>query len=222
MLMVLQIILFTFAAAAIIVLPYALFKNASNTKFKSEFMRDRRLAQERAGQQPTRILTKSNIRNLPPSVQRHLQANGWAYSLHLPYSLLSDHINLEQSGDNQVKGKISYGNTSVNGIFTFDEEEGLLSSFRSSDCTYFDFKGNSQQLDWSLHFEDYQVRRSVLFPNSIKAVWHDFDGEDFTYFTAKNFTSSLKTAGGIRSESLSRSEKKKYKQLLPWEAPTQK
>jgi len=283
-------------------------------------MRDRRLAQERVGQ-PTKILTKDDIKNLPPSVQRHLQVNGaigsevnvplatsielhskdvqffqsrdkkpldlhyslflfapeiarlvyikasvgtipyegyerltsdgfsvtgsarkiipffnqgadetlksqlasyLAYSIHLPNSLLSEHISLEQSGENQVKGKISYGGTSVNGIFTFDKESGLLTTFRSSDCTYFDFKGNAHQLDWSLQFEDYQVRRSVLFPDSVKAVWHDFDSEDFIYFIAKKFSSLLKTAGGIRSESLSRAEKKEYTQLLPWEAPSRK
>ena len=135
-----------------------------------------------------------------------------AYSLHLPQSLLSEHITLEQSGGNQVKGKISYGGTSVSGVFTFDGESGLLSTFCSGDCVYFDFKDNARQLDWSLHFEDYQVRKSILFPNSVKAVWHDFDGEDFTYFTAKNFSSSLKTAGGIRSKSLPRIDKK----VRPW------
>ena len=314
MLILLWIPSVVFAVAAIIVLPYAFFKNASNTKFKTEFMRDRSLAQERAGQ-PARILTKSDIKNLPPSVQRHLQANGaidgaedvplatnielhtkdvqffqsrdkkpldlhyslflfapevarlvyvkasvgtipyegyerltkdgfsvtgslkkiipffnqeadktlknqlvsyLAYSLHLPQSLLSDHISLEQSGENQVKGKIDYGNTSVSGVFTFDDEEGLLSSFRSSDCTYFGFKGDIQQLDWSLHFEDYLVRRSVLFPNSVKAVWHDFDGEDFTYFKAKNFKGSPKTAGGIRPDALSRAQQKINSRPLPW------
>ena len=75
MLPILLLPLFFLTIVVIIILPYTFFKNASNTKFKTEFMSDRRLAQERAGK-PTRILTKSDIKNLPLSVQRHLQVNG--------------------------------------------------------------------------------------------------------------------------------------------------
>lgn len=98
----------------------------------------------------------------------------------LPNAALQDFVVWEAIDDTSAKATVSWNDVSASGIFSFSEAGELL-SFRTSDRTAVDMKGNQTQADWSAYFSDYRAVNGVLQPRVIQSVWHYAEG-DCVYF----------------------------------------
>lgn len=107
----------------------------------------------------------------------------------LPTALLQDYIRWEPIDGNRVKAVIEYKDLSAGGIFTFDEA-GELKSFVTEDRFMVNFDGKSEQVPWTVKFENYEIINGIKQPTRLQATWNekagdtiyfDNDGVDVTY-----------------------------------------
>ncbi|MBQ4310732.1 MAG: hypothetical protein II773_03995 [Oscillospiraceae bacterium] len=93
----------------------------------------------------------------------------------LPAILLDDDISFEQTDDNHVRAEITYAGQTAGGIFTFNDDNEMI-SFESDD------RG---EVPWTAKCSGYVISESgIKHPTDMQAVWNYPDG-DFIYFDGK-------------------------------------
>lgn len=104
-----------------------------------------------------------------------------AESLFAPTILLQDYITFEEISDYEVRATITYGGQTASGIFTFNEQNEMI-SFTTNDRAVAGTDGSMEYVPWSGLCSEYQVSASgIKYPSKIQAVWNYTDG-DFIYF----------------------------------------
>ncbi len=91
-----------------------------------------------------------------------------------PVGFLNKAISWEEIDEQQLKVKTTYKNTTVEGIFQFDEL-GLLQRFQTQR-----YKGD-QLTDFTGLAEDYKLILGYYVPTRMRAIWNLAEG-DFEYF----------------------------------------
>jgi hypothetical protein len=105
-------------------------------------------------------------------------------SLIVPNVALQDYIHWESIDDTHAKATSTYYGMTVSGIFTFDEN-GAMTSFRTSDRTATEPDGTSRAADWSALCMNYREVNGIKQPTRLQAVWH-FEEGDYLYFDGEN------------------------------------
>lgn len=104
----------------------------------------------------------------------------------LPSILLSENITWETIDESHVKATLNYKGLSGTGIYTFDDN-GFIQSFRTDERARTGTDGSIEFIEWSAMFDEWQKDgRDLYIPNSVRAVWHENDG-DLVYFASKGF-----------------------------------
>jgi hypothetical protein len=104
----------------------------------------------------------------------------------VPNVALQDYITWESIDDTHAKATISYYGIQASGIFTFDEN-GLMTSFRTSDRVAAEMDGTEKKADWSAICSNYKEVDGLRLPTVLQAIWHYPEG-DFLYFNGYNAT----------------------------------
>lgn len=104
-----------------------------------------------------------------------------AESLFAPTILLRDYITFEEISDHEVKAVITYGGQMASGIFSFNEDDEMI-SFTTNDRAATAPDGTVEYVPWSALCGGYAASPDgILHPTKFQAVWHYSDG-DFIYF----------------------------------------
>ncbi|MEM7380838.1 MAG: DUF6544 family protein [Bacteroidota bacterium] len=91
-----------------------------------------------------------------------------------PVGFLNKAISWQEIDEHQLKVKMTYKNTTVEGVFRFDEH-GLLQRFRTQR-----YKGD-KLTDFTGLAEDYKLIQGYYVPTRMRAIWNLAEG-DFEYF----------------------------------------
>jgi hypothetical protein len=110
----------------------------------------------------------------------------------VPASILNGYITWEAIDAHHVKATISHMGISGSGIVTFDDD-GFVKSFQTNERARMDTDGSIDYPLWSAVYSNYTETKGILYPESIKAVYHDDDGE-LVYFDASGFDISFQYA----------------------------
>jgi hypothetical protein len=103
----------------------------------------------------------------------------------IPSSILNRYITWEAVDDRHVKATISYKGISGSGVFAFDDN-GFVQSFQTGERARTGNDGNIDYPVWSVFYGNYTETNGIYYPDSVKAVWHESDG-DLIYFEANGF-----------------------------------
>lgn len=107
-----------------------------------------------------------------------------AECLIVPNAALQDYISWESIDETHAKATIFYYGISASGIFTFDEN-GLMTSFRTSDRVATEMDGTTRNAEWSAICSDYKEIDGLKLPTVLQAIWHYPEG-DYLYFDGTN------------------------------------
>ncbi|MDP4144055.1 MAG: hypothetical protein Q8936_06155 [Bacillota bacterium] len=102
----------------------------------------------------------------------------------MPNCALQDFINWEKIDETHVKATITYYGISASGIFKFDNQ-GRMLSFTTEDREYNDGNGDIKKVKWSAICDDYRDINGILYPSTLKAIWH-LEAGDLVYFDGKD------------------------------------
>ncbi|MDD4494690.1 MAG: hypothetical protein PHV32_10170 [Eubacteriales bacterium] len=102
----------------------------------------------------------------------------------IPHAALQDYVTWEEIDDLHAKATISYYGINACGIFTFSEND-LMISFTTDDREVVAADGTSKKVKWSAVLSEYKETDGVKKPTSFQAIWNYDDG-DLLYFDAKD------------------------------------
>ena len=104
-----------------------------------------------------------------------------AEALFVPSVLLQDYISFEEIGGFEVKATISYAGKTASGIFTFNEQNEMI-SFKTNDRAVAGADEAMEYIPWSALCGEYQTAvNGIKYPTKFQAVWNYPEG-DFIYF----------------------------------------
>lgn len=107
-----------------------------------------------------------------------------AECLFVPTSLLQDYITFEEISEYKVNAKITYGNSTASGIFTFNDQYEMI-SFTTNDRALIGSDGTIEYVPWSALCSDYKIfDNRIKYPTKFQAVWK-YSDKDFIYFDGK-------------------------------------
>lgn len=96
-------------------------------------------------------------------------------------TLLEGYIEFQELDDCQVRAMIRDGETSVSGVFRFNDAAEMI-SFTSDERAATMPDGTMQIVPWSIECADYQVNAlGIRFPRHVSATWHYPEG-NLVYF----------------------------------------
>lgn len=101
----------------------------------------------------------------------------------LPASCLKQYIHWDAIDDYNVRGSASFNNTTVSGIFTFNDE-GEYISFTTDDRFQALRDGVNKNIRWSISAGEYKEIDGIKFPTVLTAAWNQPEGY-FEYFRGK-------------------------------------
>lgn len=104
-----------------------------------------------------------------------------AESLFAPAILLREDISLEEISDYEVRATMTYGGSTVSGIFTFNTEYEMI-SFTTNDRAQVGSDGTVTYVPWTARCDGYETDSDgILHPTRFQAIWNEPEG-DFVYF----------------------------------------
>jgi len=101
-----------------------------------------------------------------------------------PSAILSRYIIWEPIDAKHARATIIYNGVSGSGVFTFSDD-GFLRSFNTNERAQIQTDGKINYPGWSAVYENYTQEDGIYLPKSIKAIWHENDG-DLVYFEENN------------------------------------
>ena len=99
-----------------------------------------------------------------------------AESLCSPSILLNNDITFEETDEHTVKAQISYNGQTVSGIFTFNDDNEMI-SFYTEDR-------QADKTPWTVKCSSYMEYDGIRFPSQMQIIWH-YPGGDLIYFDGR-------------------------------------
>ena len=102
-------------------------------------------------------------------------------SLFAPSIILDDRIVWEEISAHEVRGTITYGGQTADGVFTFNDDYEYV-SFTTTDRAVSNNDGTMEYIPWSAECGEYKVAdNGIKYPSRFRAVWH-YPDSDLVYF----------------------------------------
>jgi hypothetical protein len=107
----------------------------------------------------------------------------------VPASILNGYITWEAIDTYHAKATILHKGITGSGIFAFDDD-GFVKSFQTDERGRVGTDGSVDYPVWSAVYENYTETDGIFYPESVKAVYHDDNGE-LVYFDANKIDKSF-------------------------------
>jgi len=98
----------------------------------------------------------------------------------VPGYLLLKNVQWEQLDNHSVRGTLTDCGIEVSGLFHFDEE-GLFTSFKTSDRYFTTGKNSYKKVNFSAAVESYKIQDRLKICEKVKVMWHLPEG-NFEYY----------------------------------------